>query len=554
MIPINRWSPSTGLMLEPNALAAATELGRNLALTAGPGAGKTEMLAQRADFLLRTGACRYPRRILAISFKVDAAQNLKARVRKRCGPELAARLDSHTFHAYAKRLIDRFRPALKGRDSLNADYSIGDRRVQHQSITFGDMVPLAQKIISGNSVARNAVRQTYSHVFLDEFQDCTSDQYALIRSCFIGSTAILTAVGDTKQSIMGWAGALEGIFETFAKDFGAAPMNLYQNFRSKPRLRRMQNAMVRVMDPPAAVDDTEIAGDKGTVTTLHYPTSAEEADGLTKLVSGLINDDAIAPSEIAILVSREQKYFCQSLIAAFDVAGVPYREEDLSQDLASEPVARLIVDFLLVVSGKCEIAAHRRLLDQVVFNYGLDEEHEYRQRSRWNRLIADTRRKISTRMVDLKDAKDLGALIETLIDAVGRDKIVAMSSDYAHGDRMSRLIFDTMTKAHTLLASADDPARALASFSGDQAVRIMSIHKSKGLEFEAVIMLGVENQTFWGGLESERSVFFVGISRAKERLFLTYCDQRSRPNSFPRPRWDTIRTPQLEFLSYGAVR
>ena len=104
MIPIDRWLPSAGLMLEPNALAAATELGRNLALTAGPGAGKTEMLAQRADFLLRTGACRYPRRILAISFKVDAAQNLKARVRKRCGPELAARLDSHTFHAYAKRL------------------------------------------------------------------------------------------------------------------------------------------------------------------------------------------------------------------------------------------------------------------------------------------------------------------------------------------------------------------------------------------------------------------------------------------------------------------
>ena len=44
------------------------------------------------------------RRILAISFKVDASHNLKARVRKRCGPELAARLDSHTFHAFGKRI------------------------------------------------------------------------------------------------------------------------------------------------------------------------------------------------------------------------------------------------------------------------------------------------------------------------------------------------------------------------------------------------------------------------------------------------------------------
>lgn len=70
------------------------------------------MLAQRADFLLRTGACRYPKRILAISFKVDASSNLKERVKRRCGSELASRFDSYTFHAFAKRIIDRFRPVL----------------------------------------------------------------------------------------------------------------------------------------------------------------------------------------------------------------------------------------------------------------------------------------------------------------------------------------------------------------------------------------------------------------------------------------------------------
>ena len=70
MIAVDAWLPSDGLTLEPNALRAAKEQARCLALTAGPGAGKTEMLAQRADFLLRTGTCRYPKRILAISFKV----------------------------------------------------------------------------------------------------------------------------------------------------------------------------------------------------------------------------------------------------------------------------------------------------------------------------------------------------------------------------------------------------------------------------------------------------------------------------------------------------
>ena len=139
------------------------------------------------------------------------------------------------------------------------------------------MVPLAVTIVETSEIARNAIRQTYSHVFLDEFQDCTKDQYKLITACFLGTDAKLVAVGDTKQRIMGWAGALEGIFETYAADFDAQPLNLYQNFRSAPRLRRMQNAMVRVMDPAAALDDQELEGEDGEIEILHFKDDTEEA-------------------------------------------------------------------------------------------------------------------------------------------------------------------------------------------------------------------------------------------------------------------------------------
>ena len=241
MIAVDAWLPSDGLTLEPNALRAAKEQARCLALTAGPGAGKTEMLAQRADFLLRTGTCRYPKRILAISFKVDASKNLKERIQQRCGQELASRFDSYTFHAFAKRIIDRFRVVLTGNDALDLDYSIGERKVTKRQITFHDLVPLAIQILKASTVARNAIRQTYSDVFLDEFQDCTDQQYELVKVAFQGTSIRLTAVGDTKQKIMGWAGALDGIFQTFARDFSAVPLNMYRNFRSKPRLLRMQN-------------------------------------------------------------------------------------------------------------------------------------------------------------------------------------------------------------------------------------------------------------------------------------------------------------------------
>lgn len=548
MISVERWSPADGLTLEPNALAAATEIARNLALTAGPGAGKTEMLAQRADFLLRTGTCRYPKRILAISFKTDASQNLKARVRKRCGSELAARFDSHTFHAFAKRIIDRFRPVLTGRDALDPDYSIGTRRVQRQSITFADMVPLAHTIIEASLIARNAVRQTYTHIFLDEFQDCTAEQYRLILACFGGTSAILTAVGDTKQSIMGWAGALEGIFQTFADEFDALPHNLYQNFRSAPRLRRMQNAMVKVMDPPAALDDADILGEEGEIAILRFDDDGEEAASLTGQIRDLI-DDGVRPSEIAILVSKQQNLYCQRLTVAFEAAEIPFREEDKEQDLASEPVACLFVDFFLIASGSRQPAAYRRLLDIVVFNHGYDEEREYQLRSRWDRFVAETRRQIATGEINLGHINDLQAVATALVGAVGRDNLIALSPDYAHGGRLDQLIEQALERAHLLLQGDADPATALASFSGDSAVRIMSVHKSKGLEFDTVVILGVEKETFWGESSAERAAYFVGISRAKQRLWLTKCHCRQRPDGAK--RWDVERREHDEFLGYA---
>lgn len=77
----------------------------------------------------------------------------------------------------------------------------------------------------------------------------------------------------------------------------------------------------------------------------------------------------------------------------------------------------------------------------------------------------------------------------------------------------------------------------------------MSIHKSKGLEFHSVILLGVENETFWGEDEAERSAYFVGISRAKQRLILTVCKSRERPAGAR--RWTTARSEHKEFVQYA---
>ena len=105
------WQTSGGIALEKNAWDVVRSSDNTL-VVAGPGAGKTELLAQRACYLLQANICPNPMRILAISFKRDAAHNLRDRVEFRCSRELSARFDSFTFDAFAKNLVDRFREGL----------------------------------------------------------------------------------------------------------------------------------------------------------------------------------------------------------------------------------------------------------------------------------------------------------------------------------------------------------------------------------------------------------------------------------------------------------
>ena len=91
LVDKGKWCPADGFRLESEAMDTVLS-DENTLVVAGPGAGKTELLAQRACFLLETNTCRYPKKILAISFKKDAAANLRERVELRCGKELALRL------------------------------------------------------------------------------------------------------------------------------------------------------------------------------------------------------------------------------------------------------------------------------------------------------------------------------------------------------------------------------------------------------------------------------------------------------------------------------
>lgn len=548
MIAVDAWMPADGLTLEPNALRAVKEQVQCLALTAGPGAGKTEMLAQRADFLLRTGTCHYPKRILAISFKVDASKNLKERVQHRCGYDLASRFESYTFHAFAKRIIDRFRVTLTGEDALDPDYQIGGAKVTRRQIGFNDLVPLAVQILTNSPIARNAVRQTFNDVFLDEFQDCTDLQYELVKVAFKGTAIRLTAVGDTKQKIMGWAGALDGIFKTFSEDFNAVPLNMYRNFRSKPRLLRMQNEIIRKLDPASVMPDEQLAGEEGEVYARQFTDSQGEAEYLAELITDWVRTEKMPLSEVAVLVSKQLDSYAGLLMAALEKKGIPYRNEQKMQDITVEPAARLIVDFLSCVYGQREPRSWVRLVSQLI--PFLDEDEQSNPQHSFYRFIKEQRE--ASLINDLLDQPYSGwwEHVRAFLKNIGMEILVGLSPDYESYDRLKEVVRDTKARIEELLKLEPDLPKALERFSDDQVVRILTIHKSKGLEFDSVIIMAVENEIFFGDPEENRCAFFVGVSRAKRRLVLTSADMRERPNNH-NGRWDVNRTVQQEYLTYA---
>ncbi|QQT51010.1 UvrD-helicase domain-containing protein [Proteus mirabilis] len=548
MITVEEWQPADELILEPNALRAAKEHEYCLALTAGPGAGKTEMLAQRADFLLRTGTCRYPKRILAISFKVDACKNLKERVERRCGFDLASRFDSYTFHAFAKRIIDRFRPVLVNEHTLDFGYSIVDKKngPSRTEIEFGDLVPFAIQILQSSEIARNAIRQTYSDIFLDEFQDCTNLQYELVKLAFQGTRLRLTAVGDTKQKIMAWAGALDGIFQTFVNDFNAVPLNMYRNFRSKPRLLRVQNEIIRTLDPASVMSDEQLRGDEGEVYVHSFEDSRQEAIYLVDLIDKWIHIEQIPPAEISVLVSKQLDLYANHLMVELENRGIPYRNEQQMQDITVEPVARLIVDYLSCLYSEREPKAWIRLMNQLI--PFADEGIQSSARKDLDQLIRKQRKIVFNARSTELPFSDWWQLAIDFLKYTSIETLVALSPEYENRKRLKEVIRETSIRIQDLLRLEPDLLKALGRFTDDQAVRILTIHKSKGLEFDSVIIMAVENEIFFGSKNENRCAFFVGVSRAKRRLVLTHAQQRERP--LDAKRWDVKRSAQEEYFNY----
>ncbi|GAX89423.1 UvrD-helicase domain-containing protein [Effusibacillus lacus] len=135
-----------------------------------------------------------------------------------------------------------------------------DQDFDHVPLSFPMLNRLVELLIRENPSILKALRLTYSVVFFDEFQDTTFVQFELLRTAFDGSEAIFTAVGDDKQRIMVWAGAMPDAFAQFEQQFGAQRISLISNWRSHEDLVRIQHVIASRID--STVEEPEARAER----------------------------------------------------------------------------------------------------------------------------------------------------------------------------------------------------------------------------------------------------------------------------------------------------
>lgn len=602
LISPEAWQP-VGVESLEDAAESAVRSNCNNIVVAGPGSGKTELLAQRADFLLRTGACPAPKRILAISFKRDSAKNLHDRVSERLPEQVAARLDSWTYAKFDKQLVDRFRLAIPliwqpmsnyrldfyeideehagkmiekaaGGASVSTGEQMGIARLSWFRDSFCQRLPidmpefsecsvedrlafaawrhylqrnpsvisfqmisrLAELLLRVNPNITAALRSTYSHVFLDEFQDTTNLQYDVVKTAFHNSDSVLTAVGDTKQCIMTWAGALSGVTKTFATEYGATSHILRSNFRSEPELIRITGSLAEQIEPDAVppvhgLGRTEGVGEcRG----FEFANDAAEATALAEVLVRTVVEEGVSPRDICVLCRRLVKHYSPLLVKAMrakaDVVSV--RDESNLQELLSEPLASIVVDaFAAATKANGAPQAWKRLRDTLESTTRSSTE---RQKHLRHKLLSTTIDYLGQSLPACRaDLDAIRAEASRVVEAFGEDILKLNHIQYRQGNFFEQTLKNVCKEL--LSRYGDGPGKmtdwpnVLRDLLGETSIPMTTIHKSKGLEYHTVIFLGLEDSAFkdLSDREGEGNNFFVAMSRAKKRILFTFSKMRS---------------------------
>jgi len=425
------------------------------------------------------------------------------------------------------------------------------------AVDFDDLLLLTLGLFTDHPDVRDAYRRRFRYVLVDEYQDTNRAQYEIVRH-LAGPTGNLTVVGDEDQSIYSWRGAdIDNILD-FEADFpGARVFRLEENYRSSQaildvasslvaRNQRRKGKTLRAVRPAGEKVRLHEAGDE-----------FEEATAVVERIAALRGKGRAA---VLFRMNAQSRLLEEGLLRYrlpyVVVGGVGFYARREVKDLLA---------YLRVIQNPGDAIALRRIVNVPPRGIGdrtigeIERAARERRVSFWEALglLVDEASLPGRALLPLRrfrelleqlrsEAAALGLrrLLERVLETTGYSAALAAEDSQESEDRLENL-------AELLSAAADYEAResspSLAGFldraallsdadqvKDDAPVTLMTLHAAKGLEFETIFLVGMEEGLLphsrslasSEGLEEERRLAYVGMTRAMERLYLSWAQSR----------------------------
>ncbi|MBD3299302.1 MAG: AAA family ATPase [candidate division Zixibacteria bacterium] len=434
------------------------------------------------------------------------------------------------------------------------------------AVDFDDLLLHTVRALEDNEYVRSRWQRRFSHVLVDEYQDTNLAQVRLIK-ILAEPERNLCVVGDDDQSIYAWRGAdIRNILE-FERTYPETKIiRLEQNYRSRPNILEAAHSVVssNINRHPKKLWTAKQPGDK--ISVMLVPDDWAEAEKVLEQVSVLCERDGFAATDVVVLFrtnaqSRPFEDACRRHSTPYVLVGGTkfYQRAEIKDALAY---------MQLTINGR-DVAAWRRIVNRPTRGIGETSQKKIEDARRQDgrtfeefmgdrtamtaaagkraagaavrfaQLIGDLRNARTTMtladwcrwLVDTVDLKrawegDDPAMIDTRTENL--DELAAAMAEYEMTAETPSL--SGFLEQAALVTDIDNYEARL------DAITLMTLHAAKGLEFPVVFICGLEEGLFPlsrsmekpEALEEERRLFYVGATRAKERLFLTYARTRHR--------------------------
>jgi len=439
-------------------------------------------------------------------------------------------------------------------------------------VDFAELLLRSLELLRDNESLLQHYRQRFRHVLVDEFQDTNAIQYAFVRLLAAeqlnsASGAQLFIVGDDDQAIYGWRGAKVENIHTFKQDFpGTQVIRLEQNYRSTGTILAAANALI-AHNSDRLGKNLWTAGDEGAPIQLYNAfNEQDEARYVVERIREWVSDGH-ARADIAILYrsNAQSRVFEEQLIAE----SVPYRVYGGLRFFERAEIKDALA-YMRLLNNRHDDPSFERVINQPTRGIGNRTVEQIRETAKlmdaslWlaaqamvssNEMTARAQNALqgfiglvetmaaATKDLPLHEQVEHVIHQSGLMEHFGREKgekaearvenleeLVSAAKGFEyHNDEDMDMDVLTAFLTHAALEAGEGQAEAW-----EDCVQLMTLHSAKGLEFPLVFMCGMEDGLFPhqrsseepGRLQEERRLCYVGITRAREQLVLSYAERR----------------------------